>query len=263
MDYKFVDENLIVVSKPSGLPTTYKNIADTSDCLLGFVAQDYPDVLEVNGFKPNEGGLIYRLDNSTSGLVIIARNQKTFDELVAAQDQNRFMKYYYAICENTGFNEKYWDSFTVNGRVFNVQTCKPELEFAGTADDFKNFGWRIEKAEELGSKPFMLIDLPVGHSRKTSKRMIAVRGKGFKTKGSARNVITLFRVIDQRGKLVFVEALITKGMRHQIRVHLASVGLRIVGDRLYNATSHVKLSGERNRLYLHCGKIEIVNKSCL
>jgi 23S rRNA pseudouridine1911/1915/1917 synthase len=51
-----------------------------------------------------------------------------------------------------------------------------------------------------------------------------------------------------------VRALITRGFRHQVRVHLASLGLPILGDTLYG----VPVPPDRpQRMYLHAERIEV------
>lgn len=251
------DENLIAANKPYGLPTTFKNTEDTSDCLIKQVAAKYPDVLKVDGFKPNEGGLIYRLDNDTSGVVLVARTQQKFDELVAAQKADRMMKFYYAICEDTGFNEKHWQADSdANSDIASHKTKSPAT-YSADCPDFKSFGFHLESVlPEKPQLPDLSVSYPIGHSKKSSKRMVVVMGKNFKTQGAARPVTTYFRILERRGKLTFVEVMIFKGMRHQIRAHLASIGLKIIGDPLYNSTSKVKANIQR--LFLHCGKIVVL-----
>jgi 23S rRNA pseudouridine1911/1915/1917 synthase len=81
-------------------------------------------------------------------------------------------------------------------------------------------------------KETMEINLPIAHHPKDKKKMIVV--KNGKQRGLPREAITKYRILKTGGKHSFLKVFITKGRRHQIRVHLAEIGLPIVGDKLYN-----------------------------
>ncbi|MDR1390244.1 MAG: RNA pseudouridine synthase [Treponema sp.] len=70
----------LILYKPPRLHTAPLRAPDDGS-LLGWAAQKYPDILAVNGHRAGEGGLLYRLDYETRGLVLIARTQKLFDAL--------------------------------------------------------------------------------------------------------------------------------------------------------------------------------------
>lgn len=85
------DKNIIVVNKPAGLLVhgIYTNTGPrhTEETLVDWLAKKYPETQEVgdrdeeNLIRQQRGGIVHRLDRETSGVMVIARNQKTFEYL--------------------------------------------------------------------------------------------------------------------------------------------------------------------------------------
>ncbi len=94
------------------------------------------------------------------------------------------------------------------------------------------------------------IAVPIAHHQKQNKKMVALVGPEVKYRSSPQKAVTMWRIVNNEEKYVFVEAIITKGVRHQIRVHLASIGLPIVNDKLYNKTPVQKVDKLNNDY--HC-----------
>ena len=80
----YVDDNLLVLNKPSGLLSVPGRGEDKQDCLSRRVQQHYPDAL-----------VVHRLDMATSGLMLMARGpavQRTLGKLFEARDiQKRYV----------------------------------------------------------------------------------------------------------------------------------------------------------------------------
>ncbi|MBN1618012.1 RNA pseudouridine synthase [Candidatus Dojkabacteria bacterium] len=251
-----INEKLIIVNKPIGLPTTYKNENESkSDCVVKQIGEKYPEIYKVHGYKKNEGGLIYRLDNDTSGIILLARDQTTFDYYKEKQEHNKLLKSYLAISIIS--KEGISDISIVSKDKFAINPQK-------IADDLpsswpKDFSLDLienQSQDTFGtnSSKFAKIDIPIAHSHKSSKRMIAVINPGYKFKGKPIETTTFVRVIKTINNQAFIEAKITKGCRHQIRVHLKSIGLPIVGDKLY-APENQRLE----KMRLHCYMVEIID----
>ena len=75
----FEDSAMLVVDKPGLLPC-HPIRRDERSALMNAVVARYPETADA-GDKPLEGGLVHRLDNGTSGALIIARNPASFATL--------------------------------------------------------------------------------------------------------------------------------------------------------------------------------------
>jgi 23S rRNA pseudouridine1911/1915/1917 synthase len=67
---------------------------------------------------------------------------------------------------------------------------------------------------------------------------------------SGRSAITSFKVLRRFDKFTFVEVKIGTGRTHQIRVHFASIGHQVAGDKLYGAPA-----SDAGRYFLHAARI--------
>ena len=85
-----------------------------------------------------------------------------------------------------------------------------------------------------------LIDAPIGRDARHRQRM-AVRAGG-------RSAQTRFRVLDRFGDYTLLEALLLTGRTHQLRVHFASIGHPVAGDRSYGPG---RGPGGLSRQFLH------------
>jgi 23S rRNA pseudouridine1911/1915/1917 synthase len=95
--------DLIVVNKPAGIPTAPLKPGETGTMVNALLAR-YPDIAGV-GFTPLEPGLVHRLDNGTSGVLVVARSSAVFDALVNALKRGEIEKEYLAVCEDQGLSD--------------------------------------------------------------------------------------------------------------------------------------------------------------
>lgn len=79
---RYEDDHLVVVDKPAGLPAHPLRPKET-ETLAGRLVARYPEMRGI-GYARREPGLLHRLDNDTSGLVIAARDARVFERLKAA-----------------------------------------------------------------------------------------------------------------------------------------------------------------------------------
>lgn len=75
----YEDKNFIGFYKAPGIPTSY---GEKKSCFVEEVKKEHPELFTFSGFKAEEGGLLYRLDNETEGLVLFAKTLKAFRNFV-------------------------------------------------------------------------------------------------------------------------------------------------------------------------------------
>ncbi len=192
------DAAVIVVNKPGGMPC-HPLHPEERDTVMNAVVARFPDVATV-GEKPLEGGLLHRLDNGTSGALLIARNRGTFDKLRDAIRAGRIARRYEALV-------------------------------AGSLDS---------KTE---------IDAPIAHHAKNARKMIVGDPSSANPKRAGRPASTVVEPIRRVGEFTLLSIAPKTGSRHQIRVHLASIGHPIVGDVLYGGPASETLA--HGRFWLH------------
>ncbi|HEY2734928.1 MAG TPA: RluA family pseudouridine synthase [Polyangiales bacterium] len=92
----YEDRWLVAVDKPAGVPSHPLRMGETGTVANALVAR-YPEMRDV-GYRTLEPGLLHRLDNDTSGVLIAARDSGTFERLRAAHARGELDKRYAALC---------------------------------------------------------------------------------------------------------------------------------------------------------------------
>jgi 23S rRNA pseudouridine1911/1915/1917 synthase len=192
------DAAVIVVNKPGGMPC-HPLHAGERDTVMNAVVARFPEIGTV-GEKPLEGGLVHRLDNGTSGALLIARNRGTFGKLRDAVRAGRIARRYEALVAGP-----------VDGKI--------------------------------------QIDTPIAHHAKNARKMIVGDATSANPKRAGRAATTLAEPIRRVGDFTLLSVAPKTGSRHQIRVHLASIGHPIVGDTLYGGPESAELA--HGRFWLH------------
>lgn len=103
LDIIWEDENMAVVNKPSGV-LTHPTFLETSGTLVNALLYKYGQNLsDTNGeFRR---GIVHRLDRNTSGLLMVAKNNKTHEYLANIIKDHNLTKKYRAILKGYYPNE--------------------------------------------------------------------------------------------------------------------------------------------------------------
>jgi len=100
LDIRFQNEFCAVVCKPAGIATAPLDGQDDSTLANALLAQ-FPAMQGV-GSGPLEPGILHRLDNGTSGLVVAAKTHPAFEELRLALSRGQLHKEYLAVVTDDG-----------------------------------------------------------------------------------------------------------------------------------------------------------------
>lgn len=193
LDLLYADADLVAVNKPAGM-VVHAGAGVRSATLVNALLHHFGQLSTAGG--TDRPGIVHRLDKETSGVILVARNDRAHQALAAQFADRSVRKVYLAL---------------VHGAV------------------------RGEQGR---------IDTPVARDPVRRVRMTTRLGSG-------RTALSEYRVVRRLPHHTLLEVRIGTGRTHQIRVHLASIGHPVAGDRLYGAPAGAPFP----RFFLHAASI--------
>lgn len=228
--------DFLIINKPSGL-IVHPSIFDIRNnsipsTLAGGLLAHYPSLQNI-GEDFIRPGIVHRLDKDTSGLMIIPRTQDAFIEFKKLFKSHKISKTYLALC-------------------WNMQK-KQILTNSNKLKSYKTINTFIGQSANDHTKQ---------STAKNSDRVI-----------NPKQAATLYKIIElnklpclykvgkikkQNKSISLVEVKPKTGRKHQVRIHLSSIGLPLVGDHKY--TSRLLKNCNRNFPHhlLHAHKLEFI-----
>jgi len=146
--------------------------------------------------------IMHRLDYETHGLVLFAKNEKSYLFFKEAQEKGEFIKEYSAICTH---------------QIENKTEGFPEYNF-NSPDIIESYFRPYGPGRKL-VRPVIVNANPA--CGKKQKEVAKDRGGFYRTE-----------IINKNGNAFTIR--IKRGFRHQIRCHLCWIGFPIVNDPLYS-----------------------------
>lgn len=95
----YQDKNIVVVDKPAGV-SVHPAKSDEKDTLANFLIYKFPEIKNIHDDSEDSylrPGIVHRLDKDTSGVMVVARNQKTFEEFKKLFKEHKVEKKYLAL----------------------------------------------------------------------------------------------------------------------------------------------------------------------
>jgi 23S rRNA pseudouridine1911/1915/1917 synthase len=92
----FENKDVIVVDKPAGL-AVHAGVGTSEKTLVDFLLEKFPEIKNVGDVPEIRPGIVHRLDKETSGVMVVARNQKSFQYLKDLFKNRQIEKKYLAL----------------------------------------------------------------------------------------------------------------------------------------------------------------------
>ncbi|MGE5298251.1 MAG: RluA family pseudouridine synthase [Acidobacteriaceae bacterium] len=200
----FENSDLAIIDKPAGM-IVHPGAGNSEDSLSQALLTIWPFVKDVG--QPHRPGIVHRLDEDTSGLIVVAKNQDSYEYLKDLFLNHKVEKKYLALVH--GIPEK------LHG----------------------------------------IIDVPLDKNFKRRK-MVAGTGKEAITEYSVVAQGALSFAPGSLDQVALLKVNLHTGRTHQIRVHLASIGHPIVGDKTYGGIYKESDQAVINRQFLHAFRLK-------
>ncbi len=127
LDIIFENENLIAINKQAGL-LVHETETSQEHTLVDSLLEYFPKIKDVGDDKKRPG-IVHRLDKAASGIMVIAKNQITFNHLKKQFQERQTKKQYVALVE--GEMSKDHDTITLpisRSKVHGRMAAKPESQ---------------------------------------------------------------------------------------------------------------------------------------
>lgn len=226
----YEDKNILVIDKPAGI-SVHGDGKNKEATIADWVLLNYPSTKNVGEpliLEKKEGGkekilrpgIVHRLDKETSGVLIIAKNQKTFLFLKEQFMNHKVKKVYRAFV----------------------------------------YGYVSDPKASLLTRGRGVINVPIGRSQKDIRAYTAGRGARSPLREAVTEYIILDKFTDgindienkkTEHQYSYIEAYPKTGRTHQIRVHMRYINHPVVADPIYRGTKEKALGMKRLALHAY------------
>ncbi len=194
LDVVHEDKDYLIINKPAGL-VVHPAPGHADSTLVNAILYHLKEQISQKD-DPVRPGIVHRLDKETSGIIIVAKNDKAHQN-ISEQITNRTVK------------KKY------------ITLVEGIIDHKG------------------------IIEAPIGRHPGRRQDMAVLK--------TGKNAITEFIPLQRFENATLLEVDLKTGRTHQIRVHMASIGHPVLGDKKYGKTAGL------DRQFLHASEIEFLD----
>lgn len=157
-DVAYEDDDLLVVDKPAGLVVHPARGHDSGTLVHGLLARGSFSRIEAGSESSEHArpGIVHRLDKGTSGLLVVAKNERAREALKARFQAHDIEREYVAIVEGTTAEATY---ATLHGR-----DPRDRLKFTSRVRTGKRAVTHVRPVESLGPATLVACTLETGRT---------------------------------------------------------------------------------------------------
>ncbi len=195
LDIRYEDDDLIVIDKPAGMVVHPAPGSPRGTLVNALLHHCAGSLSGVGGMA--RPGIVHRIDKDTSGLLVVAKSDRAHQGLAAQFEAHSVNRRYLAICHGV------------------LDPADP----------------RLRGAPGAVFEPGGVLRITTRLARHATDRQ---RQAVYFDKG--RHAVTRARMLESFGQppaAMLAECRLETGRTHQIRVHMAHVGLGLIGDPVY------------------------------
>jgi len=221
LDIVYEDADMLVVNKAPGM-VVHPAPGHFTGTLVNALLHRCPDLSGIGGVA--RPGIVHRLDQYTSGLIVVAKSQIAMDGLVKAfASHKNIEKTYLAVCHGR--------PRLIAGRIENLIGRHPvdrkRMAVVESNGKLAITNWTVLKSGSLDNLEI-----------KTAQNPQTLKSSNLQTS--------------------ILQCKIETGRTHQIRVHVASLGCPVIGDSVYGKCAlDKKLDPVPQRQMLHAWKLTL------
>ncbi len=206
----YEDENVLVIDKPAGVNS--------------------------DDFKKR----VHRLDKDTSGVLLIAKNDRALDFLQEQFKNRKVRKKYLALAI---------------GNLKNNKGVGEEDKSSSSPTKLSFMKAEVKKKTEFSSPAARVIETLIGRSPGDRRKQKVYLPHEPGSQGK-RIAVTKYKVLQRFKDYDLIEVKPLSGRKHQIRTHFAYLGHPIAGDKLYGFKNQ-PCPKELKRQFLHATYLKI------
>ena len=242
LDIVFEDDDMLVVNKAPGM-VVHPAPGHFTGTLVNALLHHCPNLSGIGGVA--RPGIVHRLDQYTSGLIVVAKSQGAMDGLVKTFSSHKNIeKTYLAVCHgsprlNAGRIENLIGRHPVDRKRMAIVEKNGKVAITNWE---KLDGEKLEREVGVGEK----LKCEVGEKLKCEVEV------------EERNLNSILNHNLQPQPISLIRCLIETGRTHQIRVHMASLGCPVIGDAVYGKSAlDKKLDPVPQRQMLHAWRLKL------
>ena len=166
LDILFEDDDLIIVDKPAGM-VVHPAVGNYTDTLVNALMYHCKDNLSsINGIiRP---GIVHRIDKDTSGILMVAKNDKAHRELAKQLKEHTLNRRYYAIVYNN-FTE---DEGTVDAPIGRSMNDRKKMAINRT--NGRNAVTHYKVLKRFGQYTYIECQLETGRTHQIRVHMASI-----------------------------------------------------------------------------------------